>query len=123
MVCAGVAGVAGGQEKTPCSGEGGGGYNLAVSYFRMTCRHTIIGATAFHFRVRNGNGWCHCAMTTRLLSTALGKECSVCLRVGVLAGNPGGFPDNCIQRSKTILRRIRQVCLIKFEMEQCKTNG
>jgi hypothetical protein len=33
----------------------------------MAFRHTIIGATAFHFRVRNGNGWCHCAMTTRRL--------------------------------------------------------
>ena len=40
--------------------------NLATSYFRIAFRHTIIGATAFHFRVRNGNGWYHCAMVTRL---------------------------------------------------------
>ena len=48
-------------------------FNLATSYFRMACRHTIIGATAFHFRVRNGNGWYHCAMVTRLrLMSAFG---------------------------------------------------
>ena len=41
-------------------------FNLATSYFRIAFRHTIIGATAFHFRVRNGNGWYHCAMVTRL---------------------------------------------------------
>src|SRR5216117_2978979 len=38
---------------------------LATSYFRTTYRGTIIGAAAFHFRVRNGNGWCHCAIITR----------------------------------------------------------
>ena len=38
---------------------------LATSYFRATYRSTIIGAAAFHFRVRNGNGWFHCAMVTR----------------------------------------------------------
>ena len=40
---------------------------LATSYFRTTYRGTIIGAAAFHFRVRNGNGWCHCAEITRRL--------------------------------------------------------
>ena len=44
-------------------------FKLATSYFRMAFRHTIIGATAFHFRVRNGNGWGHCAMVTRLQTT------------------------------------------------------
>jgi hypothetical protein len=39
---------------------------LATSYFRGAYRPTIIGATAFHYRVRNGNGWGHCAMVTRL---------------------------------------------------------
>ena len=38
---------------------------LATSYFRATYRSTIIGAAAFHFRVRNGNGWFHCARVTR----------------------------------------------------------
>ena len=45
------------------SGRGEG--ILATSYFRTTLRRTIIGAAAFHFRVRNGNGWGHCAMITR----------------------------------------------------------
>lgn len=45
---------------------GDGGCNtLATSYFRGPYRPTIIGATVFHFRVRNGNGWGHCAMITR----------------------------------------------------------
>ena len=33
----------------------------------MAYRHTTIGATMFHFRVRNGTGWFHCAMATRIL--------------------------------------------------------
>ena len=41
---------------------------LATSYFRTTYRSTIIGAAAFNFRVRNGNGWCHCARITRSLT-------------------------------------------------------
>ena len=44
------------------------GVNLATSYFRTTYRSTIIGAAAFHFRVRNGNGWGHCARITRRLA-------------------------------------------------------
>jgi hypothetical protein len=43
----------------------GGAWILATSYFRTTYRCTIIGAAAFHCRVRNGNGWFHCAMVTR----------------------------------------------------------
>ena len=38
---------------------------LATSYSRTAYRRTTIGAAAFHFRVRNGNGWCHCATVTR----------------------------------------------------------
>ena len=37
---------------------------LAMTYSRMLV-HTTIGAVAFHFRVRDGNGWCHNAMITR----------------------------------------------------------
>ena len=43
----------------------GPGGRLATSYFRTSFRRTIIGAAAFHFRVRNGNGWGHCAVITR----------------------------------------------------------
>ena len=42
---------------------------LAATYSHMAYRHTTIGATAFHFRVRNGTGWVHCAMTTRGFSS------------------------------------------------------
>src|SRR6516162_7069880 len=44
-----------------------GSLTLAMSYSRTTYRCTTIGAAAFHFRVRNGNGWCHCAMIIRRL--------------------------------------------------------
>ena len=37
------------------------------TFARPGCR-TIIGAAAFHFRVRNGNGWGHCARITRSLT-------------------------------------------------------
>jgi hypothetical protein len=39
---------------------------LATSYSRKAYRRTTIGAAAFHFRVRNGNGWCHYAIVTRV---------------------------------------------------------
>src|SRR5207248_7868771 len=40
---------------------------LATSYSRTAYRRTTIGAAAFHCRVRNGNGWGHCAIVTRNL--------------------------------------------------------
>ena len=42
-----------------------GVFVLATSYSRTAYRRTTIGAAAFHFRVRNGNGWCHHAKVTR----------------------------------------------------------
>ena len=45
-----------------------GVFVLATSYSRTACRRTTIGAAAFHFRVRNGNGWGHCARVTRVQS-------------------------------------------------------
>lgn len=41
------------------------GFYLAATYSHKTCRLTTIGAAAFHFRVRNGTGWFHCALATR----------------------------------------------------------
>ena len=41
---------------------------LAATYFCVTFRQAIIGAGVFHFRVRDGNGWCHRAVATRFLS-------------------------------------------------------
>ena len=46
---------------------------LATSYSRKTFRQTTIGATAFHFRVRDGNGWCRCAMVTRIGTVLLSR--------------------------------------------------
>src|SRR5204862_8081572 len=55
---------------------------LATSYSRTACRRTTIGAAAFHCRVRNGNGWCHCVNVTRDLSRASG--CGASRRRGSL---------------------------------------
>src|SRR5437588_1252107 len=44
---------------------------LATSYSRTAYRRTTIGAAAFHCRVRNGNGWGHCAIVTRTESRKL----------------------------------------------------
>ena len=41
-------------------------FTLAAIYSRGTCRPTTIDVLMFHFRVRNGTGWDHQAMTTRL---------------------------------------------------------
>ena len=52
-------------------------FTLAAIYSRGTCRPTTIDVLMFHFRVRNGTGWGHQAMTTRL---RLALFCSsVCL--------------------------------------------
>ena len=40
---------------------------LAAIYSRGTCCPTTIDVLMFHFRVRNGTGWDHQAMTTRRL--------------------------------------------------------
>src|SRR5689334_24477905 len=48
--------------------QAAGRFVLATSYSRTTYRCTTIGAAAFHFRVRNGNGWDHCARITRKLA-------------------------------------------------------
>jgi hypothetical protein len=65
----------------------GGEERLATSYFRTTLRRTIIGAAAFHFRVRNGNGWGHCAMITR---GTRGREVSLLWRRELTPGAGSG---------------------------------
>ena len=47
---------------SPC----GSSLTLAAIYSRGTYRPTTIDVLMFHFRVRNGTGWGHQAMTTRL---------------------------------------------------------
>ena len=46
---------------SPC----GSSFTLAAIYSRGTYRPTTIDVPMFHFRVRNGTGWGHWAMTTR----------------------------------------------------------
>ena len=45
---------------------------LAAIYSRGTYRPTTIDAPMFHFRVRNGTGWGHWAMTTRFQISSCG---------------------------------------------------
>ncbi len=75
----------GGEEKAPGSG-----------LFSTPGRPgSIVGAEAFHFRVRDGNGWCHLALATRerfqllVLSFQLQGRPSLGAPVGVL-GSGGG---------------------------------
>ena len=49
----------------------GASFTLAAIYSRGTCRPTTIDVLMFHFRVRNGTGWGHQAMTTRLRGSVL----------------------------------------------------
>ncbi len=51
--------------KSPAEINPAGLLVLATSYSRTAYRRTTIGAAAFHCRVRNGDGWGHCAMITR----------------------------------------------------------
>lgn len=46
---------------------------LATTYSRKTYRLTTIGAAVFHFRVRNGAGWDHCALVTRSLEPSAAR--------------------------------------------------
>ena len=50
-----------GEKKARCLVSKTPGVILAMTYSRTTYRSTTIGSAAFHFRVRNGNGWYHCA--------------------------------------------------------------
>src|ERR1700693_4842541 len=54
------------ESKTPALVSQSGCLVLATSYSRTAYRRTTIGAAAFHCRVRNGNGWGHCAIVTRV---------------------------------------------------------
>ena len=81
-----------GRNKAPrTSFEMRGDFKLATSYFRRAYRPTIIGATVFHFRVRKGNGWGHCAMVTRLPTTRVRHDWVSGDKNGIL------FLENCIQ--------------------------
>ena len=51
-----------------------GSLTLAAIYSRGTCRPTTIDVLMFHFRVRNGTGWDHQAMTTRFQIHSLARS-------------------------------------------------
>ena len=58
----------------------GASFTLAAIYSRGTYRPTTIDVLMFHFRVRNGTGWDHQAMTTRLRGALLFCCCSPFIR-------------------------------------------
>ena len=70
----GVSGQPKRRNPDPCLDRGIGDRSLAVTYFHMGRPHTIIGAGAFHYRVREGIGWYHAAMAAR----RKGLRCSEC---------------------------------------------
>ena len=49
---------------------------LAAIFSRGTCRPTTIDVLMFHFRVRNGTGWGHQAVTTRLRRFSFAAPCA-----------------------------------------------
>ena len=59
----------------------GASFTLAAIYSRGTCRPTTIDVLMFHFRVRNGTGWDHQAMTTRFQEAA---SCSLLAYLAVI---------------------------------------
>jgi hypothetical protein len=75
---------------------------LATSYSRTACRRTTIGAAAFHFRVRNGNGWCHYATVTRVRNrTAVG----CCRSDASTKPSLWGLRDSNFERTRSFLIR------------------
>ena len=74
------------EEQPICVLRGWAAWVLAAIYFRGTCCPTIIDVPMFHFRVRDGTGWGHWAVTTRL---RLAVACLACV---VQAACPGVMP-------------------------------
>ena len=74
-------------------------FTLAAIYSRGTCRPTTIDVLMFHFRVRNGTGWDHQAMTTRLQEALLGLAACLGyhlrLRVLFICGRQAGIRVAC----------------------------
>jgi hypothetical protein len=52
-----------GNKKSPGSGL----------FSTPSCPGSIVGAEAFHFRVRDGNGWCHLALATESFFYSIGS--------------------------------------------------
>src|SRR6266496_4828023 len=81
---------------------------LATSYSRTACRRTTIGAAAFHFRVRNGNGWSHCARVTRVRNRT---------GISLLCSDASARPNLWGQ-----IRRLSSIAATKFQKEQSTIN-
>jgi hypothetical protein len=89
----------------------------------MACRHTIIDAVVFHFRVRDGNGWGHHAVVTRLLSVGFERwlkvkdsvsedfQALLCFALGLipkrLLGCRGRFPENWTRSNQELEKRYK----------------
>ena len=90
---------------------------LATSYSRTACRRTTIGAAAFHFRVRNGNGWGHCVIVTRakerLRCSALVAVHRTAMAIEVnrryLDFKEHRFPGNYIQEEERDSRSVKSL--------------
>ena len=63
-----------------------------MTYFHMGRPHTIIGAGAFHYRVREGIGWYHAAMAARRKGLRCSEWCWCC-------GCSGGVLCACASRA------------------------
>ena len=61
LACKGVGRLRDGGRPTLLLAVGSGGGLFSTP----GCPGSIVGAAAFHFRVRDENGWCHRALTTR----------------------------------------------------------
>src|SRR5438034_3875216 len=85
----------GGAKKTPADHLTCGCSVLATSYSRTAYRRTTIGAAAFHCRVRNGNGWGHCATVTRGPSRAGRYRCFAPKRPTRVSGDDVDLSKNC----------------------------
>ena len=73
----------------------------AATYSCGTYRPTTIGAAAFHFRVRNGTGWDHCALATGLQ----GEEVFFSLHPAC-PGALGGFEGDFLRVACVVAKKI-----------------
>src|SRR6185369_9793846 len=77
--CAPVARIGNRQQKTPALFRARGSLlaenGVAVTYFRVRKRHTIIGANSFHSPVRDGKAWFQAAVAATWSGCA---ECTRC---------------------------------------------
>lgn len=113
-----------GHEKAPHPLRCGALLTLAAIYSRGTCRPTTIDVPMFHFRVRDGSGWGHWAMTTRFRSMPCGAFQRLPVGLGLpplaclLGGGVGGsFAVACSFGSR--LASARLFVLNCFLFESC----